>query len=98
MRRKLTCVRAYVGGNWNNSSYCGSRCVNVNNVSANVNANNGGRLSALILNIAGVSLTLEFISELYLKLDCIPWFIAKIHSETPLRPNVALANGRKGFD
>ena len=35
--------RLHAGGNWNNSSYCGPRCVNLNNVSANVNANNGGR-------------------------------------------------------
>lgn len=42
----LGVVRANVSGNWDNSSYCGSRCVNVNNVSANVNANNGGRLAS----------------------------------------------------
>ena len=39
-------VHANVGGNWDNSSYCGSRCVNVNDVSANVNANNGCRLAS----------------------------------------------------
>ena len=33
----------HVGGNWDNSSSCGSRSVNCNNSSANVNANNGAR-------------------------------------------------------
>lgn len=31
------------GGNWNNSSSCGSRARNANNSRSNVNANNGGR-------------------------------------------------------
>ena len=40
------CYRARVGGHWNDSSYCGSRCVAVNNVSAYVHANYGGRLAS----------------------------------------------------
>ena len=32
-----------VGGNWNNGASCDSRCANCNNVSSNVNANNGAR-------------------------------------------------------
>ena len=31
------------GGHWNDSSSCGSRCRNGNNVRSNVNANNGAR-------------------------------------------------------
>lgn len=31
------------GGNWDNSSYCGSRCRNANNSLSNTNANNGAR-------------------------------------------------------
>jgi hypothetical protein len=34
-----------LGSNWDNSSNCGSRSVNCNNVSANVNANYGSRSS-----------------------------------------------------
>lgn len=33
----------HAGGNWSNSSNCGSRCRNANNVRSNVNANIGGR-------------------------------------------------------
>lgn len=40
--------RAIVSGNWNNGASCSSRSVNVNNVSANVNANNGGQLSTIM--------------------------------------------------
>ena len=38
--------RAIVGGTWNDSSYCGSRCVAVDTVSALVRAYFGGRLSS----------------------------------------------------
>ena len=38
--------RACVGGAWDNSSYCGSRCVAVSHVSALVNARYGGRLAS----------------------------------------------------
>lgn len=38
--------RALVGGAWDNSSYCGSRCVAVGDVSAYVSASCGGRLSS----------------------------------------------------
>ena len=38
--------RAHVGGDWSNSSYCGSRCVGVSNVSACVHAAYGGRLAS----------------------------------------------------
>ena len=38
--------RSQVGGRWGNSSYCGSRCVSVNLVSAYVEANSGGRLAS----------------------------------------------------
>lgn len=38
--------RALVGGHWADSSSCGSRCVNVNNVSARVTAAIGGRLAS----------------------------------------------------
>lgn len=36
--------RLHVGGNWDNSSSCGSRSVNGNNLSTNRNGNNGARL------------------------------------------------------
>ena len=38
--------RANVGGSWNGSSYCGSRCVAMNFVSASVGAVSGGRLAS----------------------------------------------------
>lgn len=38
--------RAFVGGGWDHSSYCGSRCVHVDAVSARVYAGDGGRLFA----------------------------------------------------
>lgn len=38
--------RAIVGGDWSDSSHCGSRCVNVNRVSAYVSAHYGGRLAS----------------------------------------------------
>lgn len=41
-----TYYRAAIGGAWNVSSYCGSRCVDVSDVSAYVVATCGGRLSA----------------------------------------------------
>ena len=41
-----TYYRAFVGGDWGNGASCGSRSVSVAPVSANVLANNGGRLSA----------------------------------------------------
>ena len=75
--RQLTRARANVGGNWNNSSYCGSRCVNVNNVSANVNGNNGGRLSSLILNTGSLIVALSCISSWVFYLGVT----AKIHNE-----------------
>ena len=40
--------RVLVGGNWNNGASCGSRSVNCNNLSANRNGNNGGRLVAIL--------------------------------------------------
>ena len=38
--------RLLAGANWNNRSSCGSRAVNLNNVSANVNSNNGSQLAS----------------------------------------------------
>ena len=38
--------RASVGGGWSNSSYCGSRCVAVSDVSAHVSVTSGGRLAS----------------------------------------------------
>lgn len=38
--------RARVGGYWDFSSYCGSRCVSVHSVSADVHASFGGRLAS----------------------------------------------------
>lgn len=38
--------RALVGGSWSNGSYCGSRCVNVYDVSASVAGHMGGRFCA----------------------------------------------------
>jgi hypothetical protein len=50
--------RALVGGNWSNSSYCGSRSFNGNNVSANVNANIAARGTSDTLVIIGAFGTL----------------------------------------
>ena len=88
--RQLTRARANVGGDWDNSSYCGSRCVNVNNSSANVNANYGGRLSALILNTGSLIVALGCISSWVFYLGAI----AKIHNENTPWTNVACANVR----
>jgi len=43
-------IALLAGGNWNNSSYCGSRSRNGNNGRGTVNANNGRRGACDIWN------------------------------------------------
>lgn len=44
------------GANWDNSASCGRRAANCNNVSSNVNANNGGREASATMGLWGVKL------------------------------------------
>lgn len=39
-------ARVHSGGNWDNRSNCGSRSVNLNNLSSNSWSNNGARLAS----------------------------------------------------
>mgnify|MGYP003571247472 CR=1 FL=1 len=41
--KRLWVIILKAGGNWNNSTNCGSRSRNANNTRSNVNANNGCR-------------------------------------------------------
>ena len=62
----------HVGGNWDNSSSCGSACVNSNNVSANRNANNGGRLvSDTMFIVFPVCLTNSRRANKTIRLSCV---------------------------
>lgn len=43
MLNRVEVIKAKLSGNWDNSSSCSSRSVNVNNASGDVNSNNGER-------------------------------------------------------
>lgn len=55
----MFCVRLSAGGNWDNSSSCGSRSRNANNGRSIVNPNYGGRGVIRYLTVMAESVTLS---------------------------------------